>query len=79
MKFILVILALVAVSCSPNVPKANSYDEPITNLDIKKPSVGAGGEWAMYKVVVIEGNEYFACRTYQGYWVLCPKLPAKKP
>lgn len=77
MKFILAILALVAaVSCSPDAPKANSYDEPLNRLGVVG---GVGDNCVVYKVVVIDGNEYFACKTYGCYWVLCPKLPAKKP
>jgi hypothetical protein len=29
------------------------------------------------KVVVLDGNEYYATRTHAGYWTLCPKLPPK--
>lgn len=29
------------------------------------------------KVVVLDGNEYYATKTHAGYWTLCPKLPPK--
>lgn len=31
----------------------------------------------IYQTVVIDGNEYYATRTKDGWYTLCPKLPPK--
>jgi hypothetical protein len=69
------ILVITMTSCVPeNAQPTDAMDDPTQHLQVGQRA----SDTIDYKIVVIDGNEYFACRTHLDYWVLCPKLPPKK-
>ncbi len=35
------------------------------------------GSFMGLKVIILDGNEYYATKSAEGYWNLCPKLSTK--
>lgn len=69
MKTLLIIATLCFVGCAP-------ADSSVKTPNWHSIQMG-GGMDVTYKIVVIDGNEYFATRTTHGYITLCPRLPPK--
>lgn len=76
--FLLLVAAVVILSLSftliiaaVNKDAEKKPKREFTTIDL---SFGTSIE---YTVVVIDGNEYLACRSYGMHYILCPKLPPK--
>lgn len=66
-------LALTVTSCCDD-GKSTTESIPDENLRILRIN---NQEEIRLREVTIDGNTYYACRTAQGFYTLCPKLPVK--
>lgn len=51
-----------------------SKSDPGVSNEVREIKLGDFEGSIRFKTVVVDGNEYYACRSGY-YWVLCPKLP----
>jgi hypothetical protein len=65
MKPTLLLLAALLVGCKDNA------DSPPLNFTSET------GEKITVQTIVLDGNEYYATRSYRGGWSLCLKAPPK--
>jgi hypothetical protein len=65
------------VSCEVK-PRKDFVQEPATLAvggDVEyEIMMGPRGSSIEYRIVIIDGQEYFATETTRGYWSLCPKI-----
>jgi hypothetical protein len=64
------IVILSLVGCGP-------VSSEVKTQSAKRIRVTETSREMQIKVIVLDGNEYYATPTHAGYWTLCPKLPPK--
>jgi hypothetical protein len=71
---ILLLVSLFFLGCSkPASPEVKGENQEIS-LGSEHGIQGS----IKIKVVVLDGNEYYATKAHGGWYSLCPKLPPKK-